>query len=139
MAKVSPMRLILPCCLALLLSACAGRAPNPVALVQDKDKGMDCVAIRAEITANNAQITELGREDGAKVGQNIAMGVAGAFIPVLWFGMDFQNASGKEGKALSDRNAYLAQVAAQRCSGVAEAPMAGTPAGTSMAAANPFR
>ena len=100
---------------------------------------MDCTAIRAEITANNSQITELGREDGAKVGQNIAMGVAGAFIPVLWFGMDFQNASGKEGKALTDRNAYLAQVAAQRCAGIAEAPMAGTPAETSMVAANPFR
>ena len=70
------MRLVLPCCLALLLAACAGRAPNPVALVQDKDKAMDCAAIRAEITANNSQITELGREDGAKVGQNIAMGVA---------------------------------------------------------------
>ena len=53
--------------------------------------------------------------------------------------MDFQNASGKEGKALTDRNAYLAQVAAQRCAGIAEVPMAGTPAETSMVAANPFR
>lgn len=42
---------------------------------------------------------------------------------MLWFGMDFQNASGRE--ALTDRNAYLAQVAAQHCAEVVEAPMAG--------------
>ena len=52
-----------------------------------------------------------GREDGGKVAQN----VAGVFIPVLWFAMDFQDASGKEGRALSQRNGYLAQLAANRC------------------------
>ncbi len=47
--------------------------------------------------------------------QNVAAGVAGIVVPVLWFGMDFQDAAGKEGKALSQRNEYLASVAKAKC------------------------
>lgn len=102
-----------------LLSSCAGRAPQTVAVVQDRDRHSDCNAVMAEIRANNDHIAQLGREDGAKVAQNVAAGVAGVFIPVLWFAMDFQDASGKEGRALSQRNQYLATLAAQRCGHVA--------------------
>lgn len=110
------MRKTLPLLAALLaLAACAGRAPNPVAAVQERDRNMDCQAIQAEITANNQQIAELARERGAKVAQNVAAGVAGLFIPVLWFGMDFQNAAGREATALEQRNAYLARLAETRC------------------------
>lgn len=98
-----------------LLAACAGRAPQTAAVVQDRDRYTDCAAVMAEIRANNDQIAQLGREDGGKVAQNVAAGVAGVFIPVLWFAMDFQDASGKEGRALSQRNGYLAQLAANRC------------------------
>jgi hypothetical protein len=109
-----PKTLLLLATLAAL-AACAGRAPNPVAAVQDRDRHADCQAVQAEITANNAQIAELGRESGAKVAQNVAAGVAGVFIPVLWFAMDFQNAAGREANALEQRNAYLVQLAANRC------------------------
>ncbi len=98
-----------------LIPACAGRAPQTVAVVQDRDRHTDCTAVMAEIRANNDQISQLAREDGGKVAQNVAAGVAGVFIPVLWFAMDFQDASGKEGRALSQRNQYLASLAAQRC------------------------
>lgn len=98
-----------------LLAACAGRAPNPVAAVQERDRHADCQAIQAEISANNQQISELAREGGAKVAQNVAAGVVGVFIPVLWLAMDFQNAAGREATALEQRNAYLVQLAAQRC------------------------
>lgn len=97
-------------------AACAGRAPQLVAIAQAQDPSLGCPAIMAEIQGNNEKIGQLGREDGKKVTQNIAAGVAGLFIPIFWFGMDFQDASGKEGKALSQRNAYLAQLAAARCS-----------------------
>ena len=56
---------------------------------------MDCAAINAEVQANNKKITELGSEEGKKVAQNVIVGAAGLLIPVLWFGMDFQNAAGK--------------------------------------------
>lgn len=106
------------------LSACAGRTPAPVAVVQEHDQHSDCQAITAEVQSNTAQIAKLGTEDGAKVAQNVLMGTAGLFIPVLWFGMDFQDAPGKEGAALKQRNAYLSRLAATRCAPPAQASLA---------------
>ena len=101
--------------LAVFATACAGRTPQLTQTVQPHDNGMSCTAIQAEIQSNNAQIADLSQEEGAKVAQNVAAGVAGVLIPVLWFGMDFQNAAGKEGASLSRRNQYLAALAAERC------------------------
>lgn len=96
-------------------SACAGRAPAPVAVVQPVDETMSCDAIQAEVNANTQRIAELGSEQGAKVAQNVAAGVAGAFLILPFFLMDFQNAAGKEEAALKSRNDYLATLARQRC------------------------
>lgn len=76
---------------------------------------MSCAEIGAEIEANNHKIQGLSGEEGGKVGQNVAAGVAGLFIWPIWFAMDFQDAAGKEGRALQDRNAYLGTVSAERC------------------------
>jgi hypothetical protein len=100
---------------AAQLAACAGRAPAPVAVTQAQDRYMDCAAINAEVQANNKKITELGGEEGKKVAQNVIVGAAGLLIPILWFGMDFQNAAGKETAALQSRQQYLATLAEQRC------------------------
>ena len=100
---------------AAQLAACAGRAPAPVAVTQAQDRYMDCAAINAEVQANNKKITELGGEEGKKVAQNVIVGAAGLLIPILWFGMDFQNAAGKEVAALQSRQQYLATLAEQRC------------------------
>jgi hypothetical protein len=101
--------------LAVTLSACAGRSPQPVAVVQPQDQFTDCTAIMAEVEANNRRVQELASEEGLKTTQNVAAGVAGIFIPVLWFGMDFQGAASKEVAALQSRQQYLASLAAQRC------------------------
>jgi uncharacterized protein YcfL len=98
----------------LSCAACAGRAPQPVAVVQPQDSFMDCTAIIAEVEANNRRVQELADEQGIKVAQNVAAGVAGIFIPVLWFGMDWQGAAGKEAAALQNRQQYLATLAQQR-------------------------
>jgi hypothetical protein len=71
--------------------------------------------IVAEIEANNVKVRELAGEEGAKVGQNVAAGVAGVFIPVLWFGMDFKGAASKEVTALQARQQYLTTLATERC------------------------
>jgi hypothetical protein len=111
---------------ALAMAGCAGRAPQLVQVVQASDNMLSCDQIIHEITANNARITTLAEEEGLKVAQNVAAGVAGLVVPVLWFGMDFQDAAGKEGQALSQRNAYLAQLASQRqCAGSQPAAPAG--------------
>ena len=107
-------RLMTVLLLTALLAGCAGRTPKPVAIVQPVDRQMDCNAIVSEVRSNSTQIGELGREDGQKVGQNVAVGIVGVLIPVLWFGMDFQNASGKEGTALESRNQYLSTLAQQK-------------------------
>ena len=91
-----------------MLSACAGRAPDPVAVVQPMDNSLTCTAMMAEISSNNGKISDLGGQKGAKVAQNVAAGVVGLVVWPVWFLMDFQEAAGTEIKALQDRNAYLA-------------------------------
>jgi len=101
--------------LALSLSACAGRSPQPVAVVQQKDTTMDCTAIQAEIQQNTAQAAELGKDKGGKVAQNVAAAAAGVFFPPLWFLMDFQGSADTEQKALDSRNQYLSTKALAVC------------------------
>ena len=113
---------------SLLLGACAGRAPSPVAVVQPQDRYMDCAAISAEVQANNKKISELAGDEGGKVAQNVIVGVAGLFIPILWFGMDFQGTAGKEVAALQSRQQYLATMAEQRCGAVVPIPIQNIPA-----------
>ncbi len=109
------MRLYLPIALMVTLSGCAGRAPELTPLVQPTDQFATCDQIMAEIKANNQRMTDLAQEEGWKVGQNVAAGVVGLVIWPVWFGMDFQDAAGKEGKSLSQRNEYLGTLAQQRC------------------------
>jgi hypothetical protein len=108
---------------ALALAGCAGRAPAPVAVVQPTDRYMDCPAIMAEVEANNAKVQQLASDKGLKVAQNVAAGVAGFVVPVLWFGMDFQGTADTEITALQNRQQYLAMLAEQkRCGSAAEPP-----------------
>lgn len=100
---------------SLFLAGCAGRAPAPVSVVQPQDRYSDCKAILAEVEANNQRVSDLASEEGLKVAQNVAAGVAGIVIPVLWFGMDFQGAASKEVTALQSRQQYLATMAEERC------------------------
>ena len=114
---------------AMFLNGCAGRAPQPVAVVQPQDRYADCAAIIAEGQANNRKIQDLAGDEGSKVTQNVAAGVVGLFIWPVWFGMDFQGTAGKEVAALQSRQQYLAVMAEQRnCA----APIS-TPASTPIA------
>ena len=99
----------------LALSACAGRDPHPVAVVQAQDQYSDCTMIRAEIDANNTQVQKLADENGMKVAQNVLTGVGGVFFFPVWFGMDAKGAAGTEADALKSRQEYLAKLAEQRC------------------------
>jgi hypothetical protein len=107
---------------ALVVGGCAGRAPQPVATVQPTDRHMDCAAIMAEIGANNRKVQELAADEGLKVAQNVAAGVAGLVVPILWFGMDFQGTASKETAALQSRQQYLGSLAEQRNCGASAPP-----------------
>ena len=68
----------------VLLSGCAGRAPELTPIVLPTDQFANCDQIMAEIKANNQRMTDLANEEGWKVGQNVAAGVVGLVIwPVL--------------------------------------------------------
>jgi hypothetical protein len=75
---------------------------------------MDCAAITIEVQTNNAKVQQLASDKGLKVAQNVAAGVAGIVVPVLWFGMDFQGAADTEIQAVQARQQYLAALAEQR-------------------------
>lgn len=83
---------------------------------------MDCTAIMAEVQANNQKVQDLASDEGLKVAQNVAAGVAGFVIPVLWFGMDWQGAASKEVAALQSRQQYLVTLAEQRNCGAPAPP-----------------
>jgi hypothetical protein len=117
------MRILGIVALAAALAGCAGRAPAPVAVVQPTDRYMDCTAILAEVSANNERVKQLAADKGIKTTQNVAAGVAGIFIPVLWFGMDFQGTADTEITALQSRQQYLSMLADQkRCGAESEPP-----------------
>lgn len=97
-----------------LLAGCAGRSPQPVAVVQPTDRSLDCTQVAAEVKFNNEKLVALSRESANKVGQNVAAGVAGLLIWPLWFAMDFQDAAGKDAVALQQRQSYLASLAAEK-------------------------
>lgn len=119
----------------ITLSACAGRSPQPVAVVQPQDRYVDCLAIAAEVQANNQKVQELASDEGSKVAQNVAAGVAGLFIWPLWFAMDFQGTAGKEVTALQTRQQYLGNLAEQKRCG--EALPGGSTAGAISIPATP--
>jgi hypothetical protein len=121
------MRIGIILVLAALCVGCAGRDPQPVATVQLTDANATCAMIVAEIEANNIKVRELADEQGLKTGQNVAAGVAGVFIPVLWFGMDFKGAASKEVAALQARQQYLTTLATERCAAAPQGPRAYAP------------
>lgn len=116
------MRILCVAAICAALGGCAGRTPAPVAVVQPQDRFMDCAAVLAEVQANNTKVQQLASDQGLKTTQNVAAGVAGIFIPVLWFGMDFQGTADKETQALQARQQYLATLAEQKRCGVEEPP-----------------
>ena len=101
--------------LGIALVGCAGRDPQPIATVQPQDAYADCTMIQAEIQANNIKVKELADEQGLKVAQNVAAGVAGLVLWPIWFGMDFKGAAGKDVAALQARQQYLTVLATERC------------------------
>jgi hypothetical protein len=100
---------------AALLAACAGRDPQPIATVQPQDQTASCTQLTAEIQANNIKVQELADEQGMKVAQNVAAGVAGLVVWPLFFAMDFKGSASKDVAALQARQQYLTTLATEKC------------------------
>ncbi|MEQ8319314.1 MAG: hypothetical protein RH946_03550 [Rhodospirillales bacterium] len=104
--------ILLVLCL-ILISACAGRTANPVSEYQYGDEKKSCERLRAEIADINAEIAALLPETD-KTGENVALGVAGAFLLVPWFFMDFSEAEQIEVNALRRRHNNLVAISAEK-------------------------
>lgn len=105
-------------CLSFLLQACAGAKPNPVPQYQPGDDYMTCREIQLAIADNNTKIMNLVPKQ-EKTGKNVALGVAGAFLIVPWFFMDFSDAERVEVQGYQLRNNWLSNLAQKKqCSGI---------------------
>lgn len=97
----------------MLVAACGGKAPNPVAQYQPGDENRSCGGLKVEIANNEAEIARLIPYEDA-TGKNVALGVAGAFFIVPWFFMDFKEGEATELQALRRRNQWLREVASDK-------------------------
>ncbi|MES2998263.1 MAG: hypothetical protein V4700_02955 [Pseudomonadota bacterium] len=90
----------------LLLSACAGRTPDPVPQHQPGDDSLTCSQIKQELMDNQTKVMNLIPKEN-KTGKNVALGAAGAFFIVPLFFMDFSDAERVEVQAYQLRDNWL--------------------------------
>ncbi len=98
--------------LVLVLTACAGRDPKPVAVTNMGDSSLDCASISREFEANERQIVSTGEERSNAQGKNVFLTVTGVvlFWPALFF-IDPKSPERVEIEALRNRNKVLTDLA----------------------------
>ena len=100
-----------------VLTACGGKTAQPVPQYQGQDDHMTCDMIDLEIQDNQTKIMTLIPKE-SKLVKNTALGVAGYFLIVPWFFMDFSDAEKVEVEAFQLRNNHLRMLHhAKNCSG----------------------
>jgi hypothetical protein len=97
----------------IFVTACAGRAANPVLVQQYGDHDKSCNALSKELQFIESEITRLVPET-KKTGTNTALGVAGLFLIVPWFFMDFTEAEQVEVNAYRQRYNNLVIIAEEK-------------------------
>ena len=102
----------------LLISACAGRPANPMAVAQIGDERRSCDALISEMSQIDANIAAKLPET-QKTGKNVALGAAGLLLIVPWFFMDFTESEKIEVEAMRNRYTRLNSIAADKDCGAA--------------------
>jgi hypothetical protein len=95
-------------CLSTAISGC-GRSANPVQTWQPQDDELSCSSLLAAMDESEANIRKL-LPKSEKTGKNVALGVAGAFLLVPWFFMDFSEAEKIEIDAYRNRYNHLSRI-----------------------------
>ena len=110
-------KFILSASIVGLLAGCAGHNANPVMVSQYGDDGMSCKELELSMSDAQGEMQRLvGQTD--KTGQNVALGVAGAFLLVPWFFMDFKDGEKEEYDSWRQRYNHLAIIASERHCGI---------------------
>lgn len=81
------------------------------------DENKSCQRLRADISSTNSEIATL-LPDTDKTGTNVALGVAGAFLLVPWFFMDFSESEQVEVNALRRRHNNLVAISGEKQCGL---------------------
>lgn len=93
----------------LFIVGCAGKTPNPVQTHRAVDYHMSCSSLLIEMDEIEAKIRTLV-PDTQKTGKNVGLGVAGCFLLVPWFFMDFSDAERIEIESLRARYNHLTRL-----------------------------
>lgn len=96
-----------------IVTACGGRAANPIMTNQYGDDRKSCKALEMEMTNIQGDIIRLIPET-EKTGKNVALGVAGAIFLVPWFFMDLSQSEQIEVNALRQRYNNLVIIATDK-------------------------
>lgn len=116
------MKRFAPLAIVLALTACGGRTAMPVASYQYGDEDKPCDTLRAEMAEIETKVAALMPKT-QKTGKNVALGVAGAWLIVPWFFMDFTDSERIEVQAYQDRARTLnAIMVRKQCAGAATPP-----------------
>ncbi len=100
-------------CFMFVVSGCAGRAANPVMVAQYGDDRKSCEALQMAMSQTQQEISRL-IPDTEKTGSNVALGVAGLFLIVPLFFMDFSESEKIEVNAYRQRYNHLALIATDK-------------------------
>ena len=90
----------------VIMSGCGGRTANPVLKSQYGDSKISCEGLQQDMSFVESEIRRLLPET-EKTGKNVGLGVAGAFLLVPWFFMDFSDSEMIEINALRTRLNHL--------------------------------
>lgn len=109
------MRLIaLVLSVSIFVTACAGRAANPVLLDQVGDNQKSCETLQVEMSGIQSQIQKLVPESD-KTGKNVGLGIGGFFLlGIPWFFMDLSDAEKAEINAYNMRYNKLMTLSTQK-------------------------
>ncbi len=101
----------------VFISGCAGRTPTPVMTTQFGDQDKSCPTLQYEMQNTQGEMQRLLPKTD-KTGKNVALGVAGAFLLIPWFFMDFTEAEQTEYEAYRQRYSNLAALALNKNCGL---------------------
>jgi hypothetical protein len=89
---------------------CGRRTANPILGLQFGDRKKSCEALELEMSQIQQEITRL-LPDTEKTAKNVILGIAGLWLIVPWFFMDFTEAEEMEINAFRQRHNQLGLIA----------------------------
>jgi hypothetical protein len=102
--------------IALQMTACAGRTPQPVSIVKVTNHNFTHLQTSDEIAINKSAISGLREVEEDIKAHDILNGAAAGFVSWLFvFALDFKDAAGEERKTLQSRNNRLHEVRGRHC------------------------